>query len=106
LGFEVPVLVKTKQEMKQIAKSIPKNWVNDETQKTDVAYLFPEIDDKTILDSLPIKKEYLEILYTKGALIWNVKRKNYNKSQLNKLIGHKTYKQMTVRNVNTARKLG
>ena len=44
-------------------------------------------------------------MYVKGAIIWNVTRDNYNKSQLNKIISHKIYKEFTVRNVNTARYL-
>ncbi len=106
LGEGIKVLLKTKEQMREIAKTIPEEWKNDEEQKTDVAYLFKNINRKEIADELPIKKEYIRILYLDGALIWNVKRKDYNKSQLNKIIGHKIYKEMTVRNVNTARYLG
>ena len=106
LGEGIKVLLKTKEQMREIAKTIPVEWKNDEEQKTDVAYLFKCINRKEIADELPINKEYIRILYVDGALIWNVKRKDYNKSQLNKIIGHKIYKEMTVRNVNTARYLG
>ncbi|TGM19701.1 DUF1697 domain-containing protein [Leptospira meyeri] len=101
--FEIPTIVKTEKEMKKIANAIPKEWQNDSTQRTDVAYLFPEADSKKIIEELPLKKEFLEIRYSKGALIWNIKRENVNKSQLAKLISHKLYKSMTIRNVNTAR---
>lgn len=104
-GFEIPTLIKSEDELSEVAKAIPKEWQNDASQKTDVAYLFHEIDDKKIIDELPIKKEFINIKYVSGALIWNVERKNYNKSHINKLISHKIYKSMTVRNVNTARYL-
>lgn len=104
-GFEIPTLVKTEQEMKKIIEAIPNEWENNSLQRTDVAYLFPEIDSKEIINLLPMKKEYVEIRYIDGAIIWNVNRENYNKSQLNKLTGHRLYQLMTVRNVNTARKL-
>jgi len=102
-GFDIPTLVKTQKEMQKIAVSIPKDWQNNDQQKTDVAYLFQAIDTKKIIDDLPIKKEFLTIKYVKGALIWNIKRVNYYKSHLNKLVSHKLYKLMTLRNVNTAR---
>lgn len=105
-GFEIPTLVKSATEMAQIAKAIPSNWKNDTEQRTDVAYLFPEIDSKKTIEDLPLNKEFVNIRYVKGALIWNIDRKNYAKSRLNKLIGHKLYKFMTMRNVNTARYLG
>jgi len=100
--FEIPFLVKTENEMKKIAGAIPKEWQNDSTHKTDVAYLFPEIDSKEILDELPVKKEFIDIRYVPGALFWNIDRNNYNKSNLNKIISHRVYQFMTVRNVNTA----
>jgi uncharacterized protein (DUF1697 family) len=70
-----------------------------------VAYLFNGIDSAEIVDILPIKKEFINIQYVKGAIIRNVDRKNLNKSQLAKIISHKIYQSMTVRNVNTARYL-
>jgi uncharacterized protein (DUF1697 family) len=104
-GFDLPVLIKSKQEIKKIADAIPKTWQNDSEQRTDVAYLFREIDSKETIQLLPIKKEFIDIHYVRGAIIWNVKRKYINKSRLAKVISHKSYKSMTVRNVNTARYL-
>ena len=101
--FEIPTLIKTEKEMQKIAKAIPTTWQNDAKQKTDVAYLFKEVDSNKIIDELPIIKEFVDVRYVKGAVFWNVDRENYNKSHLNKLIGHEKYQFMTVRNVNTAR---
>jgi len=104
-GAEIRVLIKTKTEMAAIADGIPADWENDADQKTDVAYLFESIDDEKTLDELPVKKEHVRLRYVPGAIIWNVRREDYNKSRLNKIISHKAYKDMTVRNVNTARYL-
>jgi uncharacterized protein (DUF1697 family) len=106
MGQEIRVIVKTKEEIQKIALAIPAEWTNDELQKTDVLYLFNDIDNEEIINELPIKKEYVNIKYVKGAIIMNVLRDDYNKSQMNKIISHKKYKEMTVRNVNTARYLG
>lgn len=105
-GFGIPTLVKTGKEMKKISEAIPAHWRNDGEQRTDVAYLFEEIDSKKILSELPVNAEYMDVRYIKGAVFWNLDRSNYNKSRLNKLIGHKLYQHMTLRNVNTARTLG
>lgn len=102
-GFEIKTLIKNEKEVRKIANAIPKEWKNDLEQKTDVAYLFSEIDSKKILDDLQVKKDFIEMKYIKGAIIWNVKRKNYNKSHLNKIISLKQYQLMTIRNVNTAK---
>jgi len=104
-GFKVPILVKSEDEVKAIANSIPEEWRNDSVQKTDVAYLFKEIDSEKTIDELPIKREFIDIRYVKGAIFWNIKRKDYNKSRVNKIIGHRSYQFMTMRNINTARHL-
>lgn len=103
--FEIPFLVKTEKEMKKIADAIPAEWQNDSSQRSDVAYLFPEIDSKKTINDLPVKKEFMDIRYVKGAIYWNVDRRNYNKSNLNKIISTELYQFMTLRNVNTARYL-
>lgn len=104
-GFNIPLLIKTKLEMQKIADAIPRTWRNDSEQKTDVAYLFNEIDSEETVNILPVKKELINTKYVKGAIIWNVNRKDLNKSRLAKIVSHKLYKSMTVRNVNTARYL-
>lgn len=105
LGFEIPTLIKSQEEMQRIAAGIPEVWLNDEEQRTDVAYLFDEIDSSDIVDKLPFNKAVVHLLYIQGAVVWNLSREHYTKSRLNKLIGHPLYQLMTLRNVNTARKL-
>jgi uncharacterized protein (DUF1697 family) len=104
-GAEIPTLIITGNQIVGIASDLPAEWKNDSLQKSDVAFLFPEIDAESTIEDLPIKREFIDIRYVKGAICWNVSRENYNKSHLNKIISHKFYKLMTVRNVNTARYL-
>lgn len=105
-GFTIPMLIKSTEEMHSIVAHIPEDWENNGEFKCDVAYLFPEIDSKETIETLPIVKQYIDIRYTKGAVFWRVNRNDYNNSHLNKLISHKYYRLMTVRNINTARFLG
>ena len=104
-GFAVPILVKPRREIRRIADAVPETWRNDKEQKTDVAYLFPAIDSSDVINALPVKKEFIDLRYTRGALYWNVERKNLGKSNLNKIVTHRLYKLMTIRNVNTCRYL-
>jgi uncharacterized protein (DUF1697 family) len=104
-GFEIPILIKTKNEIQKIASVIPSDWQNNTKQRTDVAYLFDQIDFKKNINELPMNREFIDVRYIKGAIFWNLDRKHYNKSHLSKLIGYKLYQFMTVRNVNTARYL-
>lgn len=104
-GARIRFLVKTAREMLAISRAIPEPWENDEEQKTDIAYLFPEIDRPEIVDDLPFRKDQVRVIYVKGALIMNVSRKQQGSSRYAKIIGSSIYKSMTLRNANTARYL-
>ncbi|MBP1465521.1 DUF1697 domain-containing protein [Candidatus Chloroploca sp. M-50] len=104
-GQNIPTLVKTSFEIVEIEKAIPAEWHSNEREQTYVAYLFDDIARPEIISELPIRREYMEIFYTNKAIVWNIKKENYNRSHITKIIGHKSYSRMTTRNVNTARKL-
>ena len=104
-NLEVPVVIKSEDELKKIAKIVPDEWTNDTDQKTDVLFLWEEVNDKNVLDDLHLKPEIDNVKYIDGAIIWNVKRKNVTRSSLLKIIGTPLYKKVTIRNINTVRKL-
>ncbi len=104
-GRPIPTLVKTSAEIISIAQSIPAQWVSDAGEQTYVAYLFSDVDGPGLVSELPVKMEFMTIYYTPGAIVWNIKRENYNRSHITKIAGHSSYARMTTRNVNTARKL-
>jgi uncharacterized protein (DUF1697 family) len=104
-GQRVPTLVKTSAEVAAIAESIPDEWASSEGEQTYVAYLFGDVDEPGLVEELPVKRQFMSIFYTPGAIVWNIKRADYNRSQITKIAGHDSYRSMTTRNVTTARKL-
>jgi uncharacterized protein (DUF1697 family) len=104
-GLTIGVVVKSEKEILSICKKIPKEWENNEVQKTDVIFLKDEIDNKKVILDIKTNPKVDNLIYTKGAVIWNLERKNYGKSGMSKFIGTYVYKNMTARNVNTTRKL-
>ena len=104
-GKMIPTLVKTSVEVIAIANSIPSEWGSGEGEQTYVAYLFSDVDKPGLVSELPVKTEFLTIFYTPGAIVWNIKRENYNRSHITRIAEHGSYARMTTRNVNTARKL-
>ena len=104
-GATIPTLVKTSAEMIAIAQSIPSEWGSNAGEQTYVAYLFSDVDKPSLVSELPVKRQFMSIFYVPGAIVWNIKRENYNRSQITKIVGHSSYARMTTRNLNTARKL-
>lgn len=104
-GFEINVLVLNAAEVASVAEAIPNEWLNNTEQKSDVVYLFPDVDSPDIMSKIGYRPEFETIYYLPGALITNVSRQNQPKSSLIKLMGTPLYRRMTIRNVTTARKL-
>lgn len=103
-GFEIKVIVRDSKNIQKLCKALSSDWTNDTEQKTDILFLWDEYDNKQSIDL--IKTSPVDTLkYISGALVWNVKRKDYSKSGMNKFIGTAVYKHMTARNINTVRKL-
>lgn len=104
-GLDLKVLVRGIDSMREIGRALPDDWTNDSESKSDVMFLWEEVDDAGVLDTLTIRDGVDDIVYVPGALLWRVDRAHYSRSGMNKLVGTKFYKLMTVRNCNTVRKL-
>ncbi|HEY1041752.1 MAG TPA: DUF1697 domain-containing protein [Candidatus Paceibacterota bacterium] len=103
--LSIPALVRSAKNIQAISRATPEDWINNTEIKTDVIFLWPEIDSKKILKEFPINPDIETLIYTNGALVWNIERKHYGKSKVPKVILGKVYKQITIRNINTVRKL-
>src|SRR6202035_5491033 len=104
-GMAIKVLVMDHKTLKKMVDAIPRSWVDDKTMRTYVLLLWKELDDRTILDRLPIKSGIDELRYTPGAVVWRVDRENVRRSQMSRIVGTPLYKRITIRSVNTMRKL-
>lgn len=103
--LKIPIIVRSHNNIKKICKSIPDAWVNDTTYKTDVLFLWSLYAKKNTLKLIDTNQEVDSLIYVDGVIIWHLKKANYGKSKMNNIIGTDIYKNMTVRNVNTVRKL-
>ncbi|HEX2241336.1 MAG TPA: DUF1697 domain-containing protein, partial [Actinomycetota bacterium] len=104
-GFDIAVTVRDLGNMRKVVKAIPGKWTNDGTMKCDVMFLWDDVDRPSVVKKLPIKPDLEDVRYVPGALIWRVDRKNITRSGMMRMAGTPLYKRMTIRNVNTTRKL-
>lgn len=104
-GIPIKALVLSRRALKAIVDFIPADWVDDQTMRCYVILLWKGVDDRTILDQLPSNPAIEDLRYTPGAVIWRLDRKNLSKSRLTRIVGTPLYKQLTMRSVNTIRKL-
>ena len=104
-GMAIKVLVMSQKTLQELVDSIPRKWVDDQTMRTYVLLLWKEVDDRAVLDRLPINPGVEELKYTPGAVIWRVDRSDLRRSRMSRIVGTRLYAKMTIRSVNTVRKL-
>jgi uncharacterized protein (DUF1697 family) len=103
--MDIRVVIKSQKELAAICRKMPPEWVTDKIMRTDVMFLWDDVDTPEMIAAIPANPKVDRLLHLKGALIWNITRKDYGKSKVPKMIGSTFYKNMTARNSNTTRKL-
>lgn len=99
------VVLRSFPEMAQLVESLPRSWGGDSSWKYNVIFLRHTIDSEKILADLPAKNDIEEVLYRQGALLWSTQASEATRSNMVKLPSRKIYQDMTVRNLNTTKKL-
>lgn len=104
-GFKVEVLLRDLNIMRALVKAIPRGWTDDATTRCYVMFLWDDVARPAVLKQVMFKPELDDVRYVAGAIVWRVDRKNITRSGMTRLTGTPLYKQMTIRSVNTTRKL-
>jgi len=104
-ALDIKVLVIDLGSFQHILDAIPPDWSNDKEQKSDVMFLWKKDDNEGILEKILTAQGIDTVIYTPGAVLWHVPRSMQSRSRMNRLVGTALYKNMTIRNVNTVRKI-
>ena len=99
------VVLRSLPEMANIVESLPAKWTGDSRWRYNVIFLRHTIDSEKILDELEVKQDIEEVVYCPGALFWSAQVSELTRTNMLKLSSRKMYGEMTIRNVNTTRKL-
>lgn len=110
-GFDIPTLILSGEKIQAIAAAIPPDWTNDmptpdsSGQKSDVLYLFDEANMPDVLAKIGYRPDIETMLYVDGAVLAKISRANQSKYSVLRIVGTPLYRQMTIRNITTAKKL-
>lgn len=104
-SLEIKVLIRSMDDFEAMMSILPESWNNDSNMKADVLFLWDEVDQETAYSQLVIKPDIDTVLIFPGGIIWAVDRENISRSGATKLVGTALYRKITVRNVNTSRKI-
>jgi len=99
------VVVRSFSEMEKLVTGLPKIWNGGKRWKYNVVFLSHSIDSRKILDGLHPKSDIEQVVYRPGVLLWSALTSGLTRSTMLKLSSQKIYQDMTVRNLNTTKKL-
>jgi len=104
-GVSIRVVVKSLPEMKRIVAAMPGTWNDPERWRANVIFLSHRIDKPSITKEVRFDAKIETLTYAKGALFWAVGWDDRTRSQVAKINRSPIFKEMTVRNPNTTRKI-
>jgi uncharacterized protein (DUF1697 family) len=99
------VVIRTLPELEKLVKSLPPSWNGDTGWRYNVIFLRHSIDSEKILADLPAKSDVEEIVYRPGTLLWSAQVSEISRTNMLKLSSRKIFQDMTVRNLNTTKRL-
>ena len=99
------VVVRSAEEMASLIRQLPKDWTDSENWRYNVIFLRHTIDSKDVVKALNAKPEIEQVTYVPGTLLWSAHVKDLARTTMAKMASQKIFQEMTVRNLNTTRKL-
>lgn len=99
------VVVRSLSEMEKLVKALPRSWSGDSGWRYNVIFLRHTIDSEKILADLPLNSDIEQVVYRPGALLWSAQVSEITRSKMVKLSSRKIFQDMTIRNLNTTKRL-
>lgn len=105
--YQLPckVVVRSAGEMASLVKKLPKDWTGGKEWRYNVIFLRHTIDSKEVVAAFKAKPDIEKLSYVPGTLLWSARAADVNRTAMQKLSSHKMFQEMTVRNLNTTKKL-
>ena len=102
--YQAKILIRSLAEMENTVSYFPVIF-QDSNWKHNVIFLSSVIDFENITDRFKLKADIEQIAYAPGVLFWSARLEQLSRSMMIKLSAKKEYQEMTVRNINTTRKI-
>lgn len=104
-GLTSKTIVRSEAELARVVHAIADRWQPRPGWKYNVMFLRPAVDSPRVLDGIAIKPDIEQVFYCPGTLLWSARVSALGRTAMLKLVGQPLYRRMTVRNVNTTKKI-
>ena len=104
-GLESTAVVRSEAEIAQLVKTIERRWKPAAGWKYNVMFLRRAVDSPRVLDGITLKPDIEDAFYCPGTLLWSASLSGFNRTAMKKIVGQPLYQDMTIRGVNTTRRI-
>jgi uncharacterized protein (DUF1697 family) len=98
-------VVRSEEEMTRLVKTIDAEWTPDPDWRYNVVFLRYTLDPNAVVKGIALDPDVERVVCCPGTLLWSARVSSITRSAMLKLSSRPVYQEMTVRNVNTTRKI-
>ena len=103
--LESKAVVRSEADIARLVNTIDRTWTPDARWKYNVMFLRHPVDSRRVLKDIALKPDIERAVYCPGTLLWSARLDAFNRTAMKKLVGGPLYQEMTIRGVNTTRKI-
>lgn len=105
-GFRVVCSVISAYELRDAVNNAPKWWGEDSESSHNAMFVIAPETPETIMNEIGgIKPEYEKYAYHGSIIFWSAPLNTFGRTQFSKIVGTPAYRSITIRNINTTKKL-
>ena len=92
--------------LKEALEHAPKWWGDDPNSKHNTIFVIQPATAKEVIEDVgEIRPEYEQFYAFKDIIFWSAPLKTFSRTRWSKVVGTKSYQNITIRNANTTKKL-
>jgi uncharacterized protein (DUF1697 family) len=99
------IIVKTLEQLKKIISEVPADWNKRQDLRCYMAFVREPVSARDVMGEIKLKEGVDFVKAGDGVVYMSTLLSGITKSGFTKLVGTKIYKDITIRNYNTAQKL-
>lgn len=104
--LNIPVAVMSAKDLSNTLQNAPDWWGVGSEAKHNAIFVIPPADPETVIRQVgDAKQEYEQVDYYGQIIFWSAPLKTFSRTRWSKIIGTAAYDSVTIRNINTAKKI-
>ncbi|HHY74489.1 MAG TPA: DUF1697 domain-containing protein [Bacillus bacterium] len=105
-GFPISLALIDVNTLKEALEHAPTWWGTDPNSKHNTIFVIQPTTSKEVIEDVgELRPEYEQVYAFKDIIFWSAPLKTFSRTRWSKVVGKKSYQNITIRNANTTKKL-